>query len=296
MTATLELVAIPTGSPPLDGILYEPAGGETAGAVLLMHGNTMNFYFGAPRFLPPYLIRLGFACLAYNRRGHDVLSTRSSRSLEGGAYQRVTEAIEDNRLAAEFLRDRGFAAPIVIGHSNGGMLGALYVADHPETPALVLLSAHAGGTKAVLLASKNGLLAGDRFDEMSSQARELVAGGNGDTLMLMPGWWHAISAASFVDLVAEMPDLVQTAEAISCPTLFIRGELESEVLYPTTDFARRVRGRCEVRVVRGGDHFYSGVEDDTARIVCDWLPEVLDLQPDRGEGAVWPDAAASTRV
>jgi pimeloyl-ACP methyl ester carboxylesterase len=34
-----------------------------------MHGNTMNVYTGAPRFLPPYLTGLGYACLAYNRRG-----------------------------------------------------------------------------------------------------------------------------------------------------------------------------------------------------------------------------------
>jgi hypothetical protein len=27
------------------------------GAVLLFHGNTMNFYVGAPRFLPPVLTR-----------------------------------------------------------------------------------------------------------------------------------------------------------------------------------------------------------------------------------------------
>lgn len=296
MTATLELVAIPTGGAPLDGIYYEPAG-ETAGAVLLMHGNTMNFYFGAPRFLPPHLTRLGFTCLAYNRRGHDVLSTRNSRSLEGGAYQKVAEAIEDNRLAAEFLHERGFDAPIVVGHSNCGMLGARHVVDHPETPALVLLSAHAGGRKAVPLASKSGLLAGDRLDELSSQARDLVARNEGNTpLMLMPGWWHAVSAASFLDLIEEMPDLVETAAAISCPTLFLRGELEPEALYPTTDFAARVQGRCDVRVVPGGDHFYDGVEDETARMVCGWLTEVLGLPPDRGEEVVWPVTAVSARA
>ena len=49
------------------------------GAVLLFHGNTMNFYVGAPRFLPPVLTRLGLACLAFNRRGHDIMSTFNSR-------------------------------------------------------------------------------------------------------------------------------------------------------------------------------------------------------------------------
>ena len=46
------LVSIPTDTIPLDGAWYEPEGAAT-GAVLLFHGNTMNFYVGAPRFLPP---------------------------------------------------------------------------------------------------------------------------------------------------------------------------------------------------------------------------------------------------
>jgi hypothetical protein len=54
---------------------------------MLFHGNTMNFYVGAPRFLPPVLTRLGLACLAFNRRGHDILTIRDSRAAEGAAFQ-----------------------------------------------------------------------------------------------------------------------------------------------------------------------------------------------------------------
>jgi hypothetical protein len=47
-TMRTELVSIPTDTLPLDGAFYEPESGATAGAVLLFHGNTMNFYVGAP--------------------------------------------------------------------------------------------------------------------------------------------------------------------------------------------------------------------------------------------------------
>ena len=57
------------------------------------HGNTMNFYVGAPRFLPPALTALGFACLAFNRRGHDILSIRNSRAAEGAAFETTAEVI-----------------------------------------------------------------------------------------------------------------------------------------------------------------------------------------------------------
>jgi alpha-beta hydrolase superfamily lysophospholipase len=97
----INLVSIPTDTVPLDGAWYEPEG-KAKGAVLLFHGNTMN-YMGAPRFLPPALTELGFACLAFNRRGHDILAIRNSRAAEGAAFQTYAEAIADNRIAAEWV-------------------------------------------------------------------------------------------------------------------------------------------------------------------------------------------------
>src|SRR5262252_1796007 len=158
-----ELVSIPTDDVPLDGLYYEPEGARVRGAALLFHGNTMHFYTGAMRFLPPVLVEIGLACLAFNRRGHDVLSTRSSRAAEGGAFQTAAEGIEDNRLAARWLAARGCDSPAVIGHSNGGMLAVRHVADHPKTPALVLLSAHLGGKRLVPAASARGMFGGARI-------------------------------------------------------------------------------------------------------------------------------------
>src|SRR5215470_3305816 len=108
-----ELISIPTETIPLDGALHWPDG-EVKGAVLLFHGNTMNFYVGAPRFLPPALTAMGFACLAFNRRGHDILSIRDSRVAEGAAFQTTAEGIDDNRYAAQWMTDRGVPHPVVI--------------------------------------------------------------------------------------------------------------------------------------------------------------------------------------
>src|SRR5688572_24565909 len=167
-----QLVSIPTDTHPLEGALHEPDG-DPKGAVLLFHGNTMNFYVGAPRFLPPVLTKLGLACLAFNRRGHDILSTRNSRAAEGGAFQFTHEAIADNRTAMEWMKARGFPTPVVIGHSNGGMLGTQHVVNHPDTPALVLLSAGRGGVRTVS-GGKEQLFAGDREGELAVHARRLV--------------------------------------------------------------------------------------------------------------------------
>jgi pimeloyl-ACP methyl ester carboxylesterase len=270
-----ELVSIATDTLPLDGLFYEPDGGATAGAVLLFHGNTMNFYVGAPRFLPPALTGLGFACLAFNRRGHDILSIRDSRAAEGAAFQTTAEGVADNRYAAGWLAERGFPHPVVIGHSNGGMLAVQHVADHPQTPALVLLSAHTGGSGQVASSSRAGLMAVDQLDAITAQAQAMAAAGRGRELLLMPGWWYVASAESFLDRMVSMPAILDLAPQITCPVLFIRGDQESPDRYPAEKFQARAGGPCDVAVVPDCDHFYVGREDRVTEIVTSWLARTI---------------------
>jgi len=266
-----QLVSIPTATIPLDGALHLPDGLPTAGAVLLFHGNTMNFYIGAPRFLPPALTAMGYACLAFNRRGHDILSIRDSRAAEGGAFQLTREGIDDNATAARWMAWQGYPAPVIIGHSNGGMLAVAHVADHPDTPAMILLSAHGGGRDGVRRTSRAGLMAADRLEEITARAEELVAAGRGRELMLMPGWWYAITAESFLDRCTEMPDVLQLAPSIRCPVLFVRGDQESAETYPAEAFRARAGGPCQVEIIPNSDHFYRGREDAVIECVTSWL-------------------------
>ena len=279
MKLLAEIVSIPTDTQPLDGAYYEPEGGATAGGVLLFHGNTMNFYTGALRFLPPVLVKLGFACLAFNRRGHDILSTRDSRAPVGGAFQTVQEGIEDNRLAAKWLAQRGFPHPVVIGHSNGGMLAVCHVVDHPGTPALVLLSAHGGGRQIVQRSSRSGMMACDRLEEITAQARALVAAGHGKELMQMPGWWYVITAESYMDRLESTPDVLELAPRVTCPTLFIRGDREPRDSYPAEEFAKRAGGPVRVEIIPDCDHFYNGQEQAVQERVSSWLTATLARSP-----------------
>jgi pimeloyl-ACP methyl ester carboxylesterase len=265
-----ELISIPTETIPLDGALHLPDGPVT-GAVLLFHGNTMNFYVGAPRFLPPALTARGYACLAFNRRGHDILGIRDSRAAEGAAFQLTRDGIEDNGLAARWMAQRGYPPPVVIGHSNGGMLAVPHVAAHPDTPAMILLSAHGGGKDGVLRSSRAGMMAGDRLTEITANARALVAEGRGRELMLMPGWWYVISAESLLDRMTEMPDILELAPRIHCPVLYLRGDHESAENYPAEAFKARAGGICDVDIIPDCDHFYKGREDAVIERVTAWL-------------------------
>ena len=273
-----QLVTIPTDGIPLDGAFHEPEG-ETKGAALYFQGNTMNFYTGGARFLPPVLTKLGLAVLAFNRRGHDILTTRMSRAPEGGAFQTTAEAIADNRFAAQWLAVRGgaYANPVIIGHSNGGMLSTRHVVDHPDTPALVLLSAGRGSARQDHSGGTENLFAGDKLGELTQQARDLVAAGRGRELMFMPGWWYVISAESFLDRIVSVPDTIALAPQIKCPVLAIRGDKEDRDRYPAEAFAAACGGPCEVNIVSNCDHFYNDREDHVAGIVSAWLAKTLKL-------------------
>lgn len=273
MRATLISIATPTT--PLDGAWYEPEDRRVRNAALLFHGNTMNFYTGAPRFLPPALAGLGLASLAFNRRGHDILAIRDSRAAEGAAFQSYREAIEDNAIAARWVAGRGFRRPVVIGHSNGGMLAVRHVADHPETAALVLLSAHCGGREMLPRTCAAGLLAQDKLAETTAKAQEMVKSGRGRELMLLPGWWYVASAESFLEL-ADCPDILELAPSIHCPVLYLRGDREPRDLYPAEEFARRCAGPCTVHIVPECDHFYLGREAAVSEIVCRWLADKME--------------------
>ena len=275
-----QLIQIQTDNIPIDGAFHEPDGPaeHIKGAVLYFHGNTMNFYSGGARFLPPVLTQLGLAVLAFNRRGHDILTTRMSRAAEGGAFQTTAQAIADNRFAAQWLAARGFPNPVIMGHSNGGMLSTRHVADHPHTPALVLLSAGRGGTRQDTSGGAEKLFAVGKLDELTAKARELVAAGRGRELMFMPGWWYVISAESFLDRIVSVPDTIALAPQIKCPVLAIRGDQEDRDRYPAEEFQQACGGPCEVNIVANCDHFYNDREDHVAGIVSAWLAKTLGLK------------------
>ena len=142
---------------------------------------------------------------------------------------------------------------------------------------MVLLSAHGGGRDGVQRTSRAGMLAGDRLDEITAQARALVAARRGRELMLVPGWWYVISAESFLDRMTEMPDVLEIAPTIHCPTLFIRGDEENPETYPAERFKERAGGPCDVEIVPNCNHFYVGQEPTISKVVSGWLVHTLNI-------------------
>jgi hypothetical protein len=141
----------------------------------------------------------------------------------------------------------------------------------------VLLSAGRGGATTVRSGATEGLMAGDRFDEIHSKARKLVEEGRGKELMLMPGWWYVITAESFIDRLTEVPDVLALAPEVRCPILYIRGDKENAQRYPAEAFVERATAPAVAKVIADCDHFYNGREEEVASVVTGWLQSTLRL-------------------
>src|SRR5436190_20872777 len=115
-----------------------------------------------------------------------------------------------------------------------------------------------GGENILERTSKAGLMAQDRVEEFTARARELVASGRGPELMLMPGWWYAISAESYPDRLTETPDGLAPAPTIKCPTLYGRRGKESRENYPAEDSRARAGRPCDVGIAPQCARFSAG--------------------------------------
>lgn len=257
---------------PLDGLVYTAAAGAADRAALLVHGKIMNFYTGPGRLLPPHLTALGWSCLAMNRRGHDLGGIRNGRESYGGAWEKFGDSLLDIAGGIAELKRRGYSKIMLIGHSFGGISAAAYAAAHPDDiAALALCSAGSGGRDYLSQSSRRGMLAAERHDEVDAEARRLVAAGRGDQMMGVPGWWYAITAASWVDLSTNVPITVDNARRYPGPVLSLRGGKEATESYPAEAVAEAAGKRATLAVISGGDHFYNGVEPEFINAVCEWV-------------------------
>ena len=93
----------------------------------------------------------------------------------------------------------------------------------------------------------------------------------GDQMIALPGWWYAITAASWLDLSENVPVTAESVRRYSGPILALRGSKEPPENYPAEKVAEACGARATLVVIPGADHFYNGTQPELVRAVCNWL-------------------------
>jgi len=264
-------------------------------AVIWIHGWGTNFYSPTYAMIGRALAARGYTTISGNTRMHDlgnVAGYRMGKRIRGGGYWGVaSEEVRDLAAWIEFVSGQGFKQVLLVGHSAGWSAVRRYQAETQDS-------------RVVGLVLASGAVRGDSDPldaDQLSEARRLLAGGEGDALIRDPkrSFPSYTSAATVLDIANAPPDLqdffgVQTqtqhpgVTRINCPLLAFfgtRGDVgnEEELEVLKSSIKRQARGpsRVDTVMIQNADHMYTGEEAQVAQTIADWSDRVLVSQLNR---------------
>jgi len=277
----------------LDGALNRPAAGAVKNlnldAIALIHGTGGNFYSSTFfELLATKLAERGVAALRANTRGHDGISTlvtAKGAMRSGAAYELVDDCRHDLGAWISWLKEHIGPHIALLGHSLGAVKCLYAVAQQPNL-----------GVEAVIAISPPRLsyswfCQSDKaaeFLETYRRAEELMqAGQPGGLLEVKLPLPFVITAAGYVEKYGpdERYNYLKFLPAVPCPTLALFGGIEivnNMAFQEAPVDVRRIaakKAHIAVDVVRGADHFYTGVREQAWQHIDAWLTQHFPARP-----------------
>ncbi|MEU4540416.1 alpha/beta hydrolase [Streptosporangium sp. NPDC023825] len=144
------------------------------------------------------LMSTGFRPVSMDLRGHGE---------SGEAPWSWEEALAD---VAAVVEEFGLHRPMIVGHSLGGMVAALWAREHPECPLAVNLDGHGNPTRPGQFLGLDEVSAARAWQEMSS---------------FLSGMGQGLSEA-FLQVMREIDalDLFSAYRSARCPLLIVSGD------------------------------------------------------------------------
>ncbi|MHA8081491.1 alpha/beta hydrolase [Aquirufa regiilacus] len=216
------------------------------------------------RYFIPYFEELGYTCLAINLPGH----------AEAGSSKSISYSLNRYVKALEELVDSLDEAPILIGHSMGGMVVQRYLKTGRCKKAVLLASVPPQG---VLFPSLRVLSRYPRTIPYLFQANLLGAFKQYPQLFfnekaLAEQYLPDLCAESFV---AYLGLFLPVSHQIKCPVLVIGGSEDG--LISVEEFQQTAKHyRADLEIIAGGSHGL--MLDETRGEVMEWMKGWLTLK------------------
>lgn len=288
---TVELVRVETDDGLfLDGSLQRPrsAGVLPVDAFLLIHGTGGNFYSpGVLKTFAEQAVACGTAVLRVNTRGHDGICSIpiGKGSIPGGAtHERISDSPLDISAWLTWLHGSGFGRIVVVGHSMGGVKSIYSQANvrHPAVCGLIGISPPRFAHELLRTGPH-----GDRFCAEFTHANELVAAGQGESLLpVTQPLSFVATAAGYVEKYGpeNRYDYVPLLARLPCPTLIMIGSesIKTSAAFQGLDklLAEIASGqpRLTCEIVEGANITYTGCETTPYLRASAWL-QTLSAEP-----------------
>ncbi len=271
----------------LHGLLYEPDT-KSDKVILHIHGMGGNFYENNfLDFMSKTFTDQGFAFLTINTRGHDLISDFVIKS-EKEEYKRIgnfrekfEDCILDIRCWLDFLEKKAFKNIVLQGHSLGAVKVVYYLAKTNDQRVNKLVLASPPDMIALFEAEKT-------HPDLLETAKKMVEEGKGEEILPIKIWdWYYLSADTYLNFAQRNNEIdifniydkqsVSLISKINIPILAFFGSKDDAIILPKLEAFEVLHSKAnncpqfDTKIIEGASHVYFGHEEETAKIVIDWI-------------------------
>lgn len=227
--------------------------GEKCHVVVICHGFTSNMDDPVVASVADSLLGNGIGMLRFDFNGH-------GKSEGDFADMTVPNEIDDAMAAVAFARRLPQAAGVsLVGHSQGGVVAAMTAGRLGS-----------GTIRSLVLMAPAAVLRDDAL--------------RGSTMGASYDPWHAPEyvtlpsghklGRAYIQTAISLP-IYETAARYAGPALVVHGMADRVVPYTYGERFAREMPRCEVSLVPGDDHVFSGDLGNVAAAVAEWIVKTV---------------------